>query len=745
MCIDRPWQSRYIGQLSLPADLSTVKRLLFCCLCLAWPCAGLTDETKATGLLTDDSRTEKPSTLPVRSSTNSSNPEPKPGEAAKKSTASGAATQLAKMQVTAGLRPEAVANVAAAVSVITHDEIFARANALLPDLLRDEAGIYIQQTTPGQGIPVIRGLKGSQNLHLVDGIRLNTAFFRDAPNQYLALIDPFWADQIEVVRGPSSVLYGGDAMGGVVNVITHRPGIGLATAFSGESYFSWLSASGQLIAHNRLDYSADRHALSLAATWLNSQKRRIGGGQTIPFTAFEAKSVASKWLGQLNDQRLLGLDWQLLQQDETPRVDALIAGFGQDHADAEQYVFAPNRRNFVHLFLDDTAATGWYDSARYQLAWQKITDQRIVRKWQAAFPQRENNQSRLLSAKVIWHKAVNAHRQLTFGLDAWHDRIGSHRWQQTAGGEAPQASRFPDRSSMRQVAAFAEWKETLGNHHWIGGLRHSRYRTVLNRPQLAPRALRLHDWSGHLGWGWQYDSNHTLFANFGRGFRPPNIFDLGQLGERPGNRFNILNPDLKPESLLSLDIGWKRHGGHWNGQLAAFVTDYRDKIASVYTGEVSAGGQQIVQSQNLARVRLWGVESEMEWLGAAGQRLWGSLNYTWGAETRPEGTVPADRVPPLNAHLAFSVPLYPNWLLEFHSRMASAQRRLSPRDRRDPRIDPRGTGGYARFDLYLNWHITHSQTLRVGIENLFDKRYRQHGSGLDSAGRGVLLSWHGIF
>ena len=96
---------------------------------------------------------------------------------------------LSPLQVTASKTATTTNDSATAVSVVTRDEIKNKPNTLLPDLLRQESGVYIQQTTPGQAVPIIRGLKGSQNVHLVDGMRLNTAFFRNAPNQYLALVD----------------------------------------------------------------------------------------------------------------------------------------------------------------------------------------------------------------------------------------------------------------------------------------------------------------------------------------------------------------------------------------------------------------------------------------------------------------------------------------------------------------------------------------------------------------------------
>ncbi len=652
---------------------------------------------------------------------------------------------LDTMQVTAGLQAAPVSNVAAAVSVITRDEFFSRPNALLPDLLRDEAGVYVQQTTPGQGIPIIRGLKGSQNLHLVDGIRLNTAFFRDAPNQYLALVDPFWADQIEVVRGPSSVLYGGDAMGGVVNVITHRPQLAGHDRFSGESYLAWHGAEKLALAHLRMDFSAPTQAASVALSTLSSGQRRIGGGDLVPFTAFDSHAFNGKWLRQLNSGLTIGVDTQHLKQPATPRVDALVAGFGQPHPDAEHYLFSPNQRDFVHLFVEDPVPGAWFDSARYQMAWQKITDQRLVRKWQASGDTRENNQSRMISAKATWHRQLAKNKRLVFGLDSWHDRIGSHKWHRQGNSEHPVASRFPDDSRMQLLAGFAEYRWQQHRWQWNAGVRHSRYRIDLNRPQLAPKAIRLSDWSGHLGGLFSLTDRQRLFANLGRGFRPPNIFDLGQLGPRPGNRFNIANPELQAETLYSLDFGWKHTGSNWHWQSAVFISRYRNKIASVFTGQTTPEGQQVVQSQNVARVRLRGLENELEWYGPAGQRLWATLNYVWGEEDSGGQVEPADRIPPLNGALGFSRPISSRWHGTLQARFAAAQRRLSARDRRDARIDPQGTGGFAVFDAYLTWHPNPNHSLRLGVQNLFDKRYREHGSGLHAPGRGLLLSWHGLF
>jgi outer membrane cobalamin receptor len=130
---------------------------------------------------------------------------------------------LEEIQVTATREPRTPFEIPTAVTIIGPKEIERLSPQVLPDLLRGEVGTFVQETTPGQAIPIIRGLKGSEVLHLVDGMRLNNAFFRNAPNQYVALVDAYNVERVEVLRGPASTLYGSDAMGGVVQIITPVP------------------------------------------------------------------------------------------------------------------------------------------------------------------------------------------------------------------------------------------------------------------------------------------------------------------------------------------------------------------------------------------------------------------------------------------------------------------------------------------------------------------------------------------
>ena len=92
----------------------------------------------------------------------------------------------------------------------------------LPESLRSTPSVMLQKTASGQSSPFIRGFTGFRNLLLIDGVRLNNSVFREGPNQYWNTVDALSIDRLEVVKGPASVLYGSDAIGGTVNAFTSR-------------------------------------------------------------------------------------------------------------------------------------------------------------------------------------------------------------------------------------------------------------------------------------------------------------------------------------------------------------------------------------------------------------------------------------------------------------------------------------------------------------------------------------------
>src|SRR5210317_1674657 len=123
--------------------------------------------------------------------------------------------------VTATRRSTDMTEVAAAISTVDSETVIS--HKLATDALQSLPGVYLQQTTPGQGAAIIRGLKGSAILHLVDGMRLSNAMFRTAPTPWFALVPTTSVERLEVIRGTPASLYGSEAVGGVIQSVSRLP------------------------------------------------------------------------------------------------------------------------------------------------------------------------------------------------------------------------------------------------------------------------------------------------------------------------------------------------------------------------------------------------------------------------------------------------------------------------------------------------------------------------------------------
>jgi len=132
--------------------------------------------------------------------------------------------ELADSVVTASRVEESLLDSHYSVNLLDADDVIEQSLRTIPEALRSSAGVMIQKTTHGHGSPYIRGFTGRQNLLLVDGVRMNNSTYRSGPIQYWNTLDVNAASRMELVRGPSSVLYGSDSLGGTLNVLSKSSG-----------------------------------------------------------------------------------------------------------------------------------------------------------------------------------------------------------------------------------------------------------------------------------------------------------------------------------------------------------------------------------------------------------------------------------------------------------------------------------------------------------------------------------------
>lgn len=652
------------------------------------------------------------------------------------------ARQLDAIRVTATRVQETVGNIPTALTVLTREDLERNPVGVMAEHLRGQPGAFIQRTGPGQGIVIVRGLKGSEVLHLVDGFRLNNAFFRNAPNQYLALIDPYALEQVELTRGAASTLFGSDAMGGVLQLRSATPRFSdEGSGWSLRSTALYSSHELERTQHARVDFAGENLAMATTLTWQDFGQYQPGGDVSrLRETGHVAHGGGTRLLWRSGDHEL-GLTLQSFELPRLNRYNELVRGFG-NAVENEESVFEPNRRRFAQLRYH-VNRLGWADTLELMAGQQIIDDDRRTRGVGASFREYEDNSSELSGLSAVASRALGDH-QLTLGFDFYRDKVRSRREREViaTGVLSARPARFPDGSVQRELGLFINDDWRIGEQlDLIAGLRWTRYGIDL---PAADRGVGIDsstaDLTGQLGLGWSFSEDWKLAANLGRGFRAPNVFDYSTLGDRPGNRFNEPNTDLGPETVLTGDLGLRFVGQTLAADVTVFATRYRDRLVSVNTGRRTSTGRIIVRTENIGESRLHGVESGLRWQPAVNWQLRATLNWTWAADELDGGRVPANRTPPLNGRIDLEHQWTEALSVGARATFAARQDRLAPSDLTDNRINPRGTGGYAVYDLGVRYAPPESAwEAAIDFDNLFDKAYREHGSGIDGVGRGVVL------
>lgn len=202
--------------------------------------------------------------------------------------------------------------------------------ASLPEALTETPGIVVQQTAHGQGSPFLRGFTGFRTVALVDGIRLNNSTFRDGPNQYWSTIDALAVDRLEVVKGPGSVMYGSDAVGGTVNALMRAPRYGFDQniRWSGATYYRFGSAERAHLGRGEFG-AAEREQWGFTLGFSTKTFGDVQGGEDVgrqAHTGYDQWDTDAKMEYFLSPSTKLTVAYQRTEQDDVERTHRTIYG-----------------------------------------------------------------------------------------------------------------------------------------------------------------------------------------------------------------------------------------------------------------------------------------------------------------------------------------------------------------------------------------------------------------------------------
>ena len=631
----------------------------------------------------------------------------------------------------------------------------------IPDAMRELSGVMVQKTGHGQGSPYIRGFTGLRTLFMVDGIRLNNSTFREGPNQYWNTVDPLAVYRLELVKGPSSVIYGSDAIGGTVNAISRSYGdISAGPGTHTRVAVRAASAERSIVVRPEVGYS--QGALELhAGLSLKSFGNLHAGGKSgeQPKTGYDEQDADLAARFDFDGNRSLIAAIQHVNQDNAWRVHKTVFGKswrGTTTGDDAKRSF-DQQRTLTYLQYRDNEFTSWANNLTLSVSYHQQEEERLRIRDGGQF----DVQGTRVGTLGAWGQFdVPSKLGLwTTGVEFYHDDVDSFRNEFDADGNLQRAAiqgPVADDATYETVAAFLQNQISLGDSaQLITGLRYTTTNAdarAVEDPVTGERTSIRGDWSkvtGSIRYSRRLGSadKTRVFAGISQGFRAPNLSDLTRFDSARSNEFEIPVAGIDDESFVSYELGAKFIRQRWDGQLSLFYTRIEDMIMRTPTGRI-VDGEFEVSKQNSGRGFVKGIEAQARYRFTDDWFLFGNVTWIDGeVDAYPDvnsGAVrePLDRLMPTMLYLgARWRPESSVYWAEALVSVADRQSKLSTRDIADTdRIPAGGTPGYATLTLRGGWKFSDRLRLSLSLENVFDEEYRIHGSGLNEPGRNMIVS-----
>lgn len=647
--------------------------------------------------------------------------------------------------VSASRSPEPAEDQSRPVSLIGRRKIDSAQPQTTAQILSRDTPVSVQKTSHSGGAPIIRGLFGKHVLVLTDGIRLNNSTYRTGTNPYINTIPMGAVYRMEIIEGPSSVMYGSDALGGIINIITEPP-----------ADMGYLSSYGVRYSSADEGWMLDYAAVVESGNGLYSlglEKRDIGdlrGGADIGRQAPSGwEDIGGNFFARymLSRRFMLKTGLQLYDAANIPRYDKYVEG----QYDFYHYDPRYRRMGFIQLTdtkgfrgIDETSVTYSYQNQAEGRAYRKTGSDKTTRQELGVFTHHFNLNARSRPTERI---------SSTFGIEFYFDKVDSWR-----------ADRYPD-SSVYQVPPIPDGASYMASGLYLqsifdcspelkirSGLRLSLI-TARSRLESPYNDLdeTYSDLSVSAGILYRLAESVSLIFDINKGFRAPNLDDLAKLEISAAGR-EVPSLGLVPENSYQFDLGlrWNRAG--FKGDFFIWgdiLTDFIDRRRGTYNGLDfwdengngirDAGEDLILVKKNVQKYYMRGAEASIDFKITSRWDFGFRSFYTYGENAVT--AEPMSKIPPLTVRLALGY--HPRLLLdrfELSSEMAGAQNRLSELDIEDPRMDPDGTPAWAVLNLSADFRPFHGLYPVFKLNNIFDTPYKTHASGIYSPGRNAILS-----
>ena len=669
------------------------------------------------------------------------------------------------------------------------------------DLLDASGYVFIQKSQLAGGSPQLRGFGTNRVMIVVDGIRMNNAIFRSGNLQNIISLDANSLESVEIQFGPGSVLYGSDAIGGVMNFTTKLP------KFSEDSskanikttvFSRYSSASNESTSHLSFNYGKKKWATVTALTFSRfgdlktgkygndyflrpTYQSTINGVDTTLINSDSRKQINSgysqfnilhKTYFKPNEKWLIGYDFNFSKSSDAPRYDRLILDQDEDGVlDNAEWYYGPQEW-MMHKFSIKNTPTKkrFYNQMRINLAYQRYKESRNDRKTGSNSIRRQFEEVNAFSVNIDFRKEFSKMTKLVYGLEGVLNRVGSVAYKETitANATTPINPRYPDGSTWQTYGAYLSLRHSFSEKWTLTtGVRFSVYDIVakfdtslfsfpVTSLENSNSAL-----NGSIGLAFNPSTNSQIYINASTGYRAPNIDDIGKVFDSEPGSVIVPNIDLKPEYAYNAELGFVKaikSIAKFDG--AIYYTYLRDALARssfqfngqdsiLYEGSLS----QVLAIQNVSNAYVYGVQGGVELVVGKGFSLKSTLNYQKGFEYNLDSAAyfPKAHVAPIfgrtslvlkrrHIHLEAYV-VYQGEMKPDDLPLQERNDIVYAKDENGKRYTPSWYTVNFKGAYFFNKHIS----LNAGVENITNQLYRTFGSGISSPGINVTVSVKVVF
>ena len=679
------------------------------------------------------------------------------------------------------------------VSLNTKDIVLANPQTSA-DLLEGTGNIYIQKSQMGGGSPMIRGFSTNRLLITVDGVRMNNAIFRGGNLQNVISIDPLSVDHTEVTLGAGSVVYGSDAIGGVMSFYTKKPQLSYKDELylSGSSLFRYATANNEKTGHFDVNLGYKKWAFLTSASYTDFDDLRMGSHGPEDYlrpdyvvrqnnedimvanpnpkvqtpTGYDQINVMQKVRYEPSDNLNFDLGLYYSATSDYSRYDRLIRYSGDDLRSAE-WNYGPQKWFMGNLQLTKlSSSSNLYDKLQTTLAYQNFKESREDRDFQSSIRSVRAESVDAISFNIDLEKDLNTKTSVFYGLEYLHNTVGSEGYDKNIDTNENSATvtRYPDGSTWQSIAAYASLKHKPNSKFvFQTGLRYNQViakadftanNEFLNLP-FDDAKVNTGALTGTAGFTWSPSNMIQWKLNASTAFRAPNIDDIGKVFDSEPGAVVVPNKDLKAEYAYGGELGLKLNfentviidlGTYYTFLDNALIRrnfELNGESEILYDGELST----VQAIQNASKAWIYGFEAGLEINFTKQLKLRSQYNIIGGTEDNDGTEVPIRHVAPNfgRTHLIWKTKkLLFDAFLVYNNTLSYNQ--LAPSEiskdylyASDINGNPYAPSWYT-LNLRTQYQYNDKLSLTASLENITDQRYRPYSSGITAAGRNLILA-----